>query len=338
MLPFTPAPDDWDTFVRHHPRGHTLQLSAWGTLKSAFGWTSEIVALQQNGQIIAGAQLLFKRLPLRLGTMAYLPFGGYVTDELQWTALWSAIQHVCKKHRSAFLKYEAGYYLDTSAPDLAAWGFRPSLQTVQPPNTVYIAIDEDEAMLSRMNQGTRRKIRQSLKNEVRYYEAAQADVSKFTSLMTTTGARNEFGVHEAAYYETAYRLFVPHDAALILADHEGETLAGVFVFAVGNTAWYLYGASSNEKRNLMASYGVQWQAIQWAKARGCKHYDMWGIPDTEEATLEAHFETRSDGLWGVYGFKRGWGGRVIRSVGASDRVYNALVYYPYNQYVKRLKA
>src|SRR5688572_7230946 len=149
-------------------------------------------------------------------------------------------------------------------------------------------------------------------------------------MMQTTGSRNEFGVHEPAYYEKAYDLFVPNgDAALILAEHEGDALAGIMVFAKGKTAWYLYGASSDVKRNLMATYGVQWAAIQWAKKRGCIEYDLWGIPDEDEATLEAQFEQRSDGLWGVYGFKRGWGGKVVRSAGTWDKVYNPLVYAAY---------
>ena len=97
----------------------------------------------------------------------------------------------------------------------------------------------------------------------------------------------------------------------------------------GDARYSANGASSNVKRNLMATYGVQWQAIQWAKARGCTVYDLWGIPDEHEPTLEAQFETRSDGLWGVYGFKRGWGGEVARSAGAWDKVYNPLIYKAY---------
>jgi lipid II:glycine glycyltransferase (peptidoglycan interpeptide bridge formation enzyme) len=186
-----------------------------------------------------------------------------------------------------------------------------------------------------MNQGTRRKIRQSQKNGIRYYEGTRADVAKFNAMMHTTGSRNAFGVHEPGYYERAYDLFVPKgDAALILAEHEGDDLAGIMVFGAGKTAWYLYGASSDTKRNLMGAYGVQWAAIQWAKARGCTVYDMWGIPDADEATLEAHFESRSDGLWGVYGFKRGWGGVVVRSLGAWDKVYNPLVYTAYKTALK----
>ncbi|MBE2270097.1 MAG: peptidoglycan bridge formation glycyltransferase FemA/FemB family protein, partial [Anaerolinea sp.] len=187
----------------------------------------------------------------------------------------------------------------------------------------------DETILARMNQGTRRKIRQSLKNDVRYSEGTRADMAKFNAIMQVTGSRNEFGVHAPDYYDMAYDLFVPHDAALILAEHEGDVLAGIMVFALGTTAWYLYGASSNEKRNLMATYGIQWTAIQWAKARGCTTYDLWGIPDAPPDQLEAQFETRSDGLWGVYGFKRGWGGVIVRALGTWDKVYNPLIYAAY---------
>lgn len=324
---------EWDAFVVNHPGAHVLQLSAWGDLKSVFGWRVERVGLKnQSGELIAGAQILLKRLPARLGTMGYIPMGPLVTRESDYPALWTAIRKQLTQHyRTAFLKIEPGIYTE-NVPDWSQWGFVPSLQTVQPPNTILIDIrGTEDDVLKRMNQGTRRKIRQSVgdKNEVRYTEASRADVVKFNALMQTTGSRNEFGVHEPAYYERTYELFVPQYAALILAEHEGDTLAGVFVFASGKSAWYLYGASSNEKRNLMASYGVQWKAIEWARARGCETYDLWGIPDEDEVALEAHFQERSDGLWGVYGFKRGWGGEVARSVGTWDAVYNPLVYQAY---------
>jgi lipid II:glycine glycyltransferase (peptidoglycan interpeptide bridge formation enzyme) len=330
----TPTPEQWDTFVAAQPRAHVLQQSAWGTLKNAYGWGVARTAVQQDNQIVAGVQLLFRPLPLRLGTMAYLAMGPYMLDSgLKPTvqnALARAIDDSARQHRAAFLKWEPGIYLvDEPQPDLN--GFRQSPQTVQPPRTVLIDISgSDETIMARMNQGTRRKIRQSQKNAIRYFAGARADVDTFNAMMQTTGSRNEFGVHEPAYYQKAYDLFVPQgDAALILAEHEGDALAGVMVFAKGKTAWYLYGASSNVKRNLMAAYGVQWAAIQWAKARGCVWYDMWGIPDEDEAALEAQFEARSDGLWGVYGFKRGWGGQVVRSLGAWDKVYNPLVYAAY---------
>ena len=334
----TPTAQQWDSFVNAHPRAHILQLSAWAGQKRPYGWESARVALADGDQIVAGAQILFRRLPFRLGTMAYLPMGPLLADNGQREALWQAIDDLCRQRRAAFLKWEPGIPEEGDPPpDFERYGFRQRNQTIQPPRTILIDISaDDETVLGRMNQGTRRKIRQSQKHDIHYYEAARADVSKFTRMMETTGSRNEFGVHEPGYYSLAYDLFVPHHAALILAEHTDpatddtpertDYLAGVFVFAIGKTAWYFYGASSSVKRNLMASYGVQWEAIKWAKQRVCSVYDLWGIPDEDEPTLEAQFEQRDDGLWGVYGFKRGWGGNIVRSAGAWDKVYNPLVY------------
>jgi lipid II:glycine glycyltransferase (peptidoglycan interpeptide bridge formation enzyme) len=79
----------------------------------------------------------------------------------------------------------------------------------------------------------------------------------------------------------------------------------------------------------MPSYLTQWAAICWAKNQGCTHYDLWGIPDADPATLEAEFKNRHDGLWGVYRFKRGFGGQVGQSIGAYDYVYHPLLYQLY---------
>jgi lipid II:glycine glycyltransferase (peptidoglycan interpeptide bridge formation enzyme) len=327
----TPTAEQWDAFVEGQPRAHVLQQAAWGELKRQFGWQVERVALTDDStQIVAGAQILLRPLPF-WGKMAYVPLGPYVTSIEQWPVLWEAVDRRVKRIGAAFLKWEPGIYRGEPLPDFERMDFRESPQAIQPPRTILIDISGDEeAILARMNQGTRRKIRQSQKTSIRYFEGSSEDVATFNQMMQKTGARNEFGVHEPRYYQLAYDLFVREgDAALILAEHEGDALAAIMVFAKGRTAWYLYGASSDVKRNLMAAYGVQWQAIQWAKARGCTVYDLWGIPDTEPDVLEAEFEGRSDGLWGVYGFKRGWGGEVARSVGAWDRVYNPVVYAAY---------
>lgn len=325
-----PSAVAWDAFAAAQRNVHVLQSAPWLALKSGFGWTGARVALADGDRLLAGAQLLFRPLPFRLGTLAYLGMGPYCPDPSLAPALWNAVDALAKQHGAAFLKWEPGIVPPEQRPDYAALGFRPSPQTIQPPRTIVLDIaSDDEAILARMNQGTRRKIRQSQKAGIRTWEASRDEVAVFTGMMATTGARNAFGVHSPDYYAQAYDLFVPGSAALILAEHEGDPLAGVMVFAAGDTAWYLYGASSNVKRNLMAAYGVQWAAIQWAKARGCTRYDLWGIPDEDETALEAQFEARSDGLWGVYGFKRGWGGAVVRSEGAYDKAYNRLVYTAY---------
>lgn len=330
--PITPTPDQWDQFVTQHPRAHLLQLPAWGELKGAFGWEPLRVAItDETGALVAGCQLLLRDLPLHLGRFAYAPYGPLVdwANGDQVRALLAAIDSAAKQHHAAFLKIEPGLHF--TGVDLETFGFTASPQTVQPPRTVVLDISgDDDAILARMNQKTRRNIRKSDKFEVAITQGARADLADFNAMIAETGSRGEFGVHTPEYYERAFDLFVPDDrAALIIGRYAGQPLAGVMVFALGDWAWYLYGASSSQERQRMASYGVQWAGIQWAKAHGAQHYDMYGVPDASPEELETQFQDRSDGLWGVYRFKRGWGGDVLRSGDTWDRVYNRLIYNAY---------
>jgi lipid II:glycine glycyltransferase (peptidoglycan interpeptide bridge formation enzyme) len=156
------------------------------------------------------------------------------------------------------------------------------------------------------------------------------DLPAFHRMMLVTGGRDAFGVHSLDYYRKAYDLFRPAGMAeLLVAEYEGKPLASLVVFARGKRAWYFYGASSDEERNLMPTYLLQWEAMRWARSKGCIEYDLWGVPDEDEPTLEENFAQRNDGLWGVYRFKRGFGGELKRAAQALDRVYNPLLYRLY---------
>src|SRR5690606_21408179 len=107
----SPSPADWDAFVEAHPRAHLLQTSAWGALKTAFGWQAERIALaRHDGAIAAGAQVLYRPLPLGLGRLAYAPFGPLVdwADDAQIRALTDAVDRAVKRRRAALLKIEPG--------------------------------------------------------------------------------------------------------------------------------------------------------------------------------------------------------------------------------------
>ena len=252
-------------------------------------------------------------------------------------ALLDALDAEARRRGAILLKIEPGLGLDGA--DFARLGFRPSPQTIQPPRTIVLDLSgDDEAILARMNQGTRRNIRKSARFEVAIRQGTRDDVPRFNALLAETGDRNEFGVHAPDYYQRAYDLFAPEGrAALTLGSYGGQDLAGVMVFRLGDWAWYFYGASSDRERQRMASYGVQWAGIQWAKAGGARYYDLYGVHDAGPQELEAQFEARSDGLWGVYRFKRGWGGDVLRGAGAWDRVYRPAIYAAYRLAVRLLR-
>lgn len=328
-------PDVWDAFVAAHPHGHVLQMSAWGELKSAFGWTAERIALAEGGSLRAGALVLYRLLPLGLGLLAYIPRGPLVDwerpDEAQ--ALLAAAERAARARGALALVVEPDLPDEPRWQDLlASLGLRPSpLGGIQPRRTLVVDIGRpEEEILAAMRQKTRYNIRLAARRGVVVREGTEADLPAFYRLMEATARRDRFGIHPQAYYERAYRLFVPQGrAALLMAEVEGVPVAGLMVFALPPRAWYFYGASGDAHREKMPTYLLQWEAMRWARARGCTEYDLWGIPDADEATLEAEFTRRQDGLWGVYRFKRGFGGRVVRTVGAWER---ALRLFPHRLY------
>jgi len=140
------------------------------------------------------------------------------------------------------------------------------------------------------------------------------------------------------YYQTFHDLFHKTGECELLTAYFGtQPLASLFVLAKGDRAYYLYGASSDLERNRMPAYLIQWEAMKWARNKGCRTYDLWGIPDMDEDALEGAFQEKHshDGLWGVYRFKRGFGGNVLRSVGAWDVVFHPGLYKLYSSYMNR---
>ncbi len=319
-------PSEWDVYLQRHPEAHILQTTTWGELKSNFGWDSQPVQTST-----CGALVLFRRLPLGL-TLAYIPKGPVGSG---WQQLWPAVDEACRRRRVVFLKVEPDC-LQPSSPaeafDLA--GFT-SAATIQPRRTVTVDLHGgEEDWLGRMKQKTRYNIHLAQRKGV--VVRPSGDLDEFQRLMEVTGRRDGFGVHAAGYYRRAYDLFSPDGrCALLAAEYEGRLLAAIMVFASGMRAWYFYGASSDEERNRMPTYLLQWEAMRWAARRGCTEYDLWGIPDVDEEQLEGQFAGRADGLWGVYRFKRGFGGQVVRSIGAWDRVYQPAVYRFYRWWMKR---
>jgi lipid II:glycine glycyltransferase (peptidoglycan interpeptide bridge formation enzyme) len=320
----------WNQFLSSHPNAHLLQTGEWGELKSAFDWKPVRII---SGNV--GAQILFRKLPLGF-TVGYVP--KWAVDSQQPAVvqkLWREIDSACKQNHAIFLKLEPDLWQGSELDQLPITNhqLRASPHNIQPPRTILIDIKgSEEEILARMKQKTRYNIRLAEKKGVTV--RAWNDIESFHHMMLLTGKRDGFGVHSCEYYRRAYELLHPRQMGeLLLAEYEGKPLAALFVARNGNRAYYLYGASTDEERNRMPTYLLQWEAMKWAKARGCQEYDLWGVPDEVEEILEANFEKRRDGLWGVYRFKRGFGGELKRAVQAMDKVYNPLLYWAYLRFV-----
>jgi peptidoglycan pentaglycine glycine transferase (the first glycine) len=332
---------DWVEFVERQPQAHLLQTNAWGELKANFGWKVSYILGPENSTPGIGALVLLKRLPF--GThIAYIPKGpvGWAAagedDDRAWRGFVQEVDIACRQQKVVFLILEPDAW-NSQLSNLLP-GFQSGLQTIQPPRTIVINLRGDEAaILASMKQKTRYNVRLSQKKGV--LVSPSSDIAAFHELILTTGKREAFGVHSLEYYQQAYQIFHGRgECELFLASYQDEILAGLMVFAHGKRAWYFYGASSDQHREFMASYLLQWEAMRWARQRGCEEYDLWGVPDEDESFLEANFSQRSDGLWGVYRFKRGFGGELRRAAGPYERVYRPALYRFYRLWLKVRKS
>ncbi|UCF27940.1 MAG: peptidoglycan bridge formation glycyltransferase FemA/FemB family protein [Chloroflexota bacterium] len=334
--------NEWKEFLSKCPDAHLLQTGAWGELKSVFGWQAVRLVVESESDNW-GAQILFRKLPLDL-TLAYIPKGPVLQGaalgekvKFPGQAFWTDVDQLCRARRAIFLKVEPDHWYRQSNSDGNGppAGFQESPHAIQPMRTIIVDLQEnEEEILARMKQKTRYNIRLASKKGVEVNPSA--DLETFFDLLEATGERDQFGIHSYDYYRTAYDLFKPDgDCELFIAKYGGEPIAGLMVFLAGHRSWYLYGASQSLHRERMPTYLLQWEAMKWARMAGCFQYDLWGIPDFDEQVLEAEFANRSDGLWGIYRFKRGFGGEITRSVGPWDRVYQPILYKLYLRWVGR---
>ena len=325
---------EWNQFLQKYPNAHLLQTGEWGELKSAFGW-EPVRILDEKFE--AGIQILLRKLPLGY-KIAYAPKApvGVPKDIL----FWIEVGEISMKRKAIFIKleldgWESPSFFEQLPHTLLRWlhPIRMSPHNIQPPRTLIVDIKgSEEEILARMKQKTRYNIRLAEKKGVSV--RAWDDIESFHKMMLLTGERDGFGVHSFEYYRRAYQLLHPKQMGeLLVAEYEGKALAALFVARNGNRAYYLYGASTDDERNRMPAYLLQWEAMKWAKAHGSEEYDLWGVPDQDEATLEANFEKRKDGLWGVYRFKRGFGGQLRRAPQAIDHVLEPFLYWPYLRFI-----
>jgi peptidoglycan pentaglycine glycine transferase (the first glycine) len=325
--------EEWDAFISRFPNPHILQTSPWGQLKADFGWQLAHVALQD-----CGAQILIKRIfpGINFAYISKGPVGRH------WDQLWPEIDAVCRVKNCAFLKVEPDLWVNDNTEhkdDNYNFSnmFVQSLHSIQPMRTLLVDITGEESqILGGMKQKTRYNINLALKRNV--IAKPQIELNTFYDLMIITGQRDQFGIHSLAYYQRAFDLFHAHDqCVLLVAEFDNTPISALIVFKAGTRAWYFYGGSSNLHRDRMPNYLLQWEAIRWAKSQSCREYDLWGVPDADLNTLETNFTSRNDGLWGVYRFKRGFGGKLRRSLGPWDRVYNPFLYRLYLLWMKYRK-
>ena len=324
-----------------------LQSGFWGAFKARFGWEALSFKVSWKGcevnSPLTVQPLLVLRRSMAAGfpggrgpSLAYIPWGPelpscYANDsagELRGTA----IKELALALRdflpgdTVFIRFDPPWYsegADTAAPSLPP-PFIRSGADIQPPDTVLIDLAQSmDLIFEQMKPKWRYNARLALKKGVTVRRAAAEETGVFYKLLKETALRDGIAIHNLEYYQTLISdssSLISHSQThvnLYLAEHEGDVLAGIVTLFRGREGVYLYGASSDKKRNLMAPYALQVKAMEDAKAYGCGVYDLFGIPPDNDS---------SHPMAGLYQFKTGFGGKIIHRPGSWDYPCRPFIY------------
>ncbi|MBI4759637.1 MAG: lipid II:glycine glycyltransferase FemX [Chloroflexota bacterium] len=314
-----------------------------------------------NTDHCVAAALILKRQVIRSGFAArlsvlYSPKGPLLdwTNEPLRKRVLNDLQSFAKKQGAIFLKIDPDVRLGTGVPgsgeeaqdstgqalvaELKRRGWEYSSDQIQFRNTVLIDLNpSEEELLARMKQKTRYNIRIAEKKGVSLRVGKLEDLPMLYKMYAETSVRDGFVIRDEGYYKTVWELFMANQAPIttyqfphaepLIAEVNHEPVAAIFVFYFAGRAYYVYGMSREAHREKMPNYLLQWEAIKRAKAKGCSVYDLWGAPEVFD---------ESDSMWGVYRFKEGLGGRVVRTLGAWDFAPSPLWYKMYSEVIPRV--
>jgi peptidoglycan pentaglycine glycine transferase (the first glycine) len=295
----------WDDFVLARAEYSITHSFAWGELKGAFGWRPRRYVLYEEGRPRAGAQILSRPIPVVDGALWYAPRGFLVDygDAAPLRELTAALKEVARGAGAVAVKTEPMARADANVSGLRDLGYIKRGRGVQPRRTLYLDLTRGEDdILAGMDRRTRYNVNLAGRKGVSVrLSKAPDDLKLFYSLLEATIERKHFLVHDLSYYEKVLELFAPTSAVLV-AEHDGEPLAAAFVLGFGKYAYYAHAASSASRRELKATNKVVWEAIRWAKGAGYEVFDFWGVPREPSPR---------NPLYGVYTFKKGFGGETV---------------------------
>jgi len=356
----------WNSIISNLPNPHFLQTYEWGQVKAKYGWTplyavwtkdqfsvfSDQSSVTENCQ---AAALILKKSVIRRGFAAKLsilyapkgPLMDWENESLRKRVL-DDLQSFAKKQGAIFLKLDPDVVLGTGVPDsegnvihsggqavmseLKRRGWVFSADQIQFRNSVLIDLTtSEEAMLAHMKQKTRYNVRLAEKKGVTVRVGTLENLGMLYKMYAETSVRDGFVIRDEGYYQTVWTTFMqPGNLATcqpLIAEVEGQPVAAIFLFMFAGRAYYVYGMSRDAQREKMPTYLLQWEAMKRAKSAGCTVYDLWGAPEVFD---------EGDSMWGVYRFKEGLGGEVVRTLGAWDYAPNALWYKMYTEVMPRL--
>jgi glycosyltransferase involved in cell wall biosynthesis/lipid II:glycine glycyltransferase (peptidoglycan interpeptide bridge formation enzyme) len=329
----------WDAFLSNLPGGHHTQTSLWAQVKAAMGWRAVRIVAQREGDVVGGAQILYRDLPA-LGAVGYVSRGPVLAgDEPDLGArVMDEMERVARELRIRHLTVQPHGVGAAPPPHLTGRGYLATATDVAPRATVIVDVTpEPEQILAAMTPKTRYNVRLSGRRSVVVREGGPDDLDTYYRLLEATAQRQGFTPHPKAYFETMLRVLVPHGhLRLAFAEVDGEAFSGQIAIAFGDTVVNKLSVWSGRDGSRHPNEALHWSTIQWAHARGYRHYDLEGLKlEAAQAIARGEPLPPSAGQ-SVTSFKLGFGGAATVMPGPHVYVPNAVLRWGFAEFYPRV--
>ena len=289
---------EWDDYVLEHG-GHPLQLWGWGDIKTAHGWKAYRLFCHDSDEMVIGAiQLLIRRLPWPLKSLAYVPRGPVVSEGYRGELLLALAEYVERVHHSVVVTIEPDS-IQYSVPE----GWKQSANHILPARTIILDLTRPESeLLNDMVKKTRQYIRKSASEAITIKMVhSKEELDKCLAVYHETAKRAKFNLHSDQYYYDVFNRLGDH-SQLFAAYCEDQPIAFLWLAISSDTAYELYGGMNELGQQLRANYALKWHAIRKCKEWELSRYDFGGL-------LEG----------GITTFKKGWAENETMLAGTFDR-------------------
>ena len=319
---------EYEAFVQSHPKGNFAQSYLWGKQKPMWQWDA-IAVRGEDGAIRGSLAVMTRKVPGIGRTLMYGCRGPVcdLDDRETFSQLLDGAKALAKKYKSYVIKIDPDVPSSNTAFSsmLQSFGFRAkeggkNFEAIQPRYVFRLNVEgkTEEELLANFHQKWRYNIRLAERKGVTVRICGKEMVPAFSDLMLTTGVRDGFVTRKPEYFAAMLDNLGEHARLYMAFDPNDTPIAGTLAIHYGDKVWYLYGASSNEHRNLMPNYLLQWRMIQWAVETNCRIYDFRGVSgDVSE----------DNPLYGLFRFKQGFGGDFTEFVGEMDLVLSPVIYW-----------
>ncbi len=310
---------EWDAFVDRVPGGHHVQSSLWGEVKRTVGWDTARVVVSEDGKIVAGCQVLLRRMgPFVVG---YVTRGPLAATQAALDVAFDGLDHLVRRRRLLYVKVQPATGPDRAARALEQRCFVASGLAAGPTATVLVELDRSPGeVLAAMRAGVRSNIRKAERKGVALRLGDATDLPLFFRMVDATSRRQGFPPYPLAYYEAIWRLFSAEGrAALVVAEHVGTPVSALLLVGYCDTVTYKMGGWSGERSGIHPNEAAHWAGMTWAREQGYRFYDLEGIDRRlAESLVQGKDVPRADRP-NVDHFKLGFGGRVVLLPTAYDR-------------------